>query len=252
MLPGFRFLFAAIVLSMSILVFGLGAAALLRAAHEQFASIPSRWAPPEPVFAKPNEAPVPTLALLRFDPPVMDKAPDDVPAAVVPEAVAPAEPGKLAALKPEDSMLAEAVRPDPPTTETTTAAAAMPSAVVESEAPVSADEVKVAAIADAPPPAAATVPAVVEPVAEAASLEVDIAATRIATLGGPAVAIEETGSAKAADIRPDRSAARKRAKERRRIARRARLARQVAAAAAAAAGQPPADPFAPTPVARPR
>ena len=41
MLPGFRFLFAAIVLSMSILVFGLGAAALLRAAHEEFASNPS-------------------------------------------------------------------------------------------------------------------------------------------------------------------------------------------------------------------
>ena len=40
MLPGFRFLFAAIVLSMSILVFGLGAAALLRAAHEEFAANP--------------------------------------------------------------------------------------------------------------------------------------------------------------------------------------------------------------------
>ena len=38
MLPGFRFLFAAIVLSMSVLVFGLGAAALLRAAHEEVAS----------------------------------------------------------------------------------------------------------------------------------------------------------------------------------------------------------------------
>ena len=31
MLPGFRFLFAAIILSMSVLVFGLGATALLRA-----------------------------------------------------------------------------------------------------------------------------------------------------------------------------------------------------------------------------
>ena len=48
MLPGFRFLFAAIVLSMSVLIFGLGAAALLRAAHEEFASIPSRRALPEP------------------------------------------------------------------------------------------------------------------------------------------------------------------------------------------------------------
>ena len=38
MLPGFRFLFAATMLSMSLLVFGLGAAALLRAAHEEFTS----------------------------------------------------------------------------------------------------------------------------------------------------------------------------------------------------------------------
>ena len=60
MLPGFRFLFAAIVLSMSILVFGLGAAALLRAAHEEFANLPSRRAPPEPVFARLNDDPTPT------------------------------------------------------------------------------------------------------------------------------------------------------------------------------------------------
>src|SRR5690242_6775144 len=37
MLPGIRFLLAAILLSISIVVFGLGAAALLRAAHEDFA-----------------------------------------------------------------------------------------------------------------------------------------------------------------------------------------------------------------------
>jgi len=52
MLPGFRFLFAAIVLSMSILVFGLGAAALLRAAHEEFASNPSWRGAPETIFAQ--------------------------------------------------------------------------------------------------------------------------------------------------------------------------------------------------------
>src|SRR3981189_2401695 len=56
MLPGFRFLFGAIVLSMSVLVFGLGAAALLRAAHEEFANVPSRRAPPARVFA-PRSAP---------------------------------------------------------------------------------------------------------------------------------------------------------------------------------------------------
>ena len=46
MLPGFRFLFAATLLTISMLIFGLGAAALLRAAHQEFASIPSRRAPP--------------------------------------------------------------------------------------------------------------------------------------------------------------------------------------------------------------
>src|SRR4030095_5158531 len=69
MLPGFRFLFTAIVLSMSGLVFGLGAAALLRAAHEEFASLPARRAPPAPVFARFHDQPMPHLfpAPLRAD-----------------------------------------------------------------------------------------------------------------------------------------------------------------------------------------
>ena len=74
MLPGFRFLFAAIVLSMSILVFGLGAAALLRAAHEEFASTPSWRASPEPVFAQRTETPAPVLAMLRVEPPAARKS----------------------------------------------------------------------------------------------------------------------------------------------------------------------------------
>src|ERR1700756_3123250 len=56
MLPGFRFLFAAIALSISILVFGLGAAALLRAAHEEFSSNPSWRAAPEPMLAQKTDA----------------------------------------------------------------------------------------------------------------------------------------------------------------------------------------------------
>src|ERR1700720_688472 len=103
MLPGFRFLFAAIVLSMSILVFGLGAAALLRAAHEEFASNPSWHASPEPVFAQRNETqgPVsqaPVLAMLHIEPPAADeKTPDQVAAATTPAeqpatSAIPAEP----------------------------------------------------------------------------------------------------------------------------------------------------------------
>ena len=85
MLPGFRFLFAAIVLSMSILVFGLGAAALLRAAHEQFASNPSWRAAPEATFAQQAEATRPVLALLRVEPAATgQKQSDDVPAVAAP------------------------------------------------------------------------------------------------------------------------------------------------------------------------
>ena len=94
MLPGFRFLFTAIVLSMSILVFGLGAAALLRAAHEEFANLPSRRAPPEPVFARLNDDPMPSLALLRVDLPAAEKPRDDVRSAAVPE-IAERGPGRL-------------------------------------------------------------------------------------------------------------------------------------------------------------
>ena len=65
MLPGFRFLFAAVMLSMSILIFGLGAAALLRTAHEEVASNPSWRAAPEATFAQQPDATRPVLAMLR-------------------------------------------------------------------------------------------------------------------------------------------------------------------------------------------
>ena len=117
---------------MSVLVFGLGAAALLRAAHEQFASIPSRRPPPEPVFVKQNEPPTPTLALLRVEPDVAEKVPDNAaapiietvtPAAQAPEAP-PAEPEKTAALKLDEpaklneAVPAEAVKAEIPAAET--------------------------------------------------------------------------------------------------------------------------------------
>src|ERR1700749_3080560 len=79
MLPGFRFLFGALVLSLSILVFGFGAAALLRTAHEEFASAPA-WRPaPETRFAQAQETTQttqPVLALLRVDDAPKDTAKD--------------------------------------------------------------------------------------------------------------------------------------------------------------------------------
>src|SRR2546423_5726635 len=109
MLPSFRFLFAAILFSMSILVFGLGAAALLRTAHEEFARNPFWHAAPETSFAQQSEATQPVLAMLRVDPaPAEQKAPDDVPsvaAPVEPAAVAsvPGQPQKPAPLRPTQS-----------------------------------------------------------------------------------------------------------------------------------------------------
>ena len=71
MLPGFRFLFAAVVLSMSTLIFGIGAAALLRSAHEKFVSLPTR--PQEQVFALQVDAARPMLAMLGVDAPAPDQ-----------------------------------------------------------------------------------------------------------------------------------------------------------------------------------
>jgi len=88
MLPGFRFLFAAILLSVSILVFGLGAAALLRATHEEFVSNPSwRNGPQEQVFAQAAEPAQPVLAVLRAEPAAAAPAPslrDEVPTIALP------------------------------------------------------------------------------------------------------------------------------------------------------------------------
>jgi hypothetical protein len=246
MLPGFRFLFTAIVLSISILVFGLGAAALLRAAHEEFANHPSRRATPEPMFARLNDGPPPTLSLLRVDPPVAEKKPaENVVPGTVPEAAPdvpapagqtldtrPAEPGKLAALTSVEPMQTEAAKPEEPSKEATAETPAAPApAAAATEAPVANAEVKIAAIAATPEPAAATPPPTSpEPPADIPPFDGSIATTLIATLGGPAVLIDEKTSSK--EAKPDRSAVKKRAaeraRERRRIvaARRARLARE--------------------------
>ncbi|MEH2591830.1 hypothetical protein [Bradyrhizobium sp. AZCC 1721] len=250
MLPGFRFLFIAIVLSMSILVFGLGAAALLRAAHEEFANLPSRRAAPEPMFARQIDEQPPTLALLRIDTPVVQNPTESVPAATAPEATAdtpapptadasPAEPQKLAVLKPAEPMQVEvakevakdAARPEPLAREAS--AETPPAPAPAAEAPATNTELKLAAILETPGPSAVATPSSpAEPATEAASPEGSLAATRIATLGGPAVLIDEKTSA--TEAKPDRSAIKKqaaqRAREKRRIAaaRRARLAREAA------------------------
>src|ERR1700738_4568356 len=166
MLPGFRFLFAAIVLSMSILIFGLGAAALLRAAHEEFASNPSWRSAPATMFAQQTEASGPVLALLRVEPPAAEqKAPDNAaaPTAAAPAAAAPsqetapavsepAEAERAAALSPEDAALkpeeeaspVEAAKPEIPVSETP--ASQSEAAPAQTDAPVAAGEPEIGAV----------------------------------------------------------------------------------------------------------
>jgi hypothetical protein len=199
MLPGFRFLFAAIVLSMSILIFGLGAVALLRTAHEEFASTPAWYPAPEARLAQDGAAAKPVLAMLRVDDapkseqpaptagqPTMDNLPTAVPAeqaAVVPAeqtAVAPTEPqppsDRIAALQPQDSAPEatgpQAVAPEATTSEATTSEATTSETMAPENpprpeaAPSPADAVapaeatKVAAIEPAAPPARDAAPVV--------------------------------------------------------------------------------------------
>jgi hypothetical protein len=276
MLPGFRFLFAAIMLLLSILIFGLGAAALLRAAHEEFASSPSWHATPETTFAQQTEAPRreapgpeaarpdaarpdgtrPVLALLHMDAPVGEKSPD-IPSAALPLAAAeqaplstPAEPERIAALKPEDSSPPEPAKPEIPVSESPAKSAAAPALA---DAPAPADETRIAATGEALPPANEAARAASGQTSAAASpdtdlaLKTDLAPTKIATLDGPPVTVEAQPSVKAAGAKPDASAVQKRlqarqAAQRRRMAARARLARQVLQQ------QQIPNPFAPRPI----
>jgi hypothetical protein len=233
MLPGFRFLFAAIVLSMSILIFGLGAAALLRAAHEEFASNPSWRATPETVFAQPAEATRPVLAMLRVDLPVAEKSAVNVlPAA--PPVAAPADS------PPPETAKAQVTIPENPTPNET--------APIQRDAPAAADQTRIAAVEIAPseqvpPPGDQPVPIASERASASVLAEDEIPSMKIAALESPSVNIETQPPAKVTDsAKPDRSAIKKRqqarrAAQRHRLAQRARLAAQAPQAQAA-------DPFA--------
>ncbi len=268
MLPGFRFLFAAIVFSMSILVFGLGAAALLRAAHEQFASNPSWHAAAEATLAQQAEATRPVLAMLRVEPPHEEqKASDRVPAVNVPAAPAeqaaiapPPEPEKVAALKPQEPSMPEAAKPDMPVSENQAPGEAAPAqtgmtaadetkgatAAADSETevappgPVTTEPVSPPAN-EAAPAATETNPAATSQASTPASPVADIASTKIATLDRPSVTVGAKPPAKVVSPMPDPSAVKKR-QHARQAARRRRMAARTQQARLAA--QQAADPFA--------
>jgi hypothetical protein len=245
MLPGIRFLLAAIVLSMSILIFGLGAAALLRAAHEEVANVPVRRVMAEPVFAQPAEPAAATLALLRVEPAAPEKAPDTPPLAVAepaPEAVPvpKVEAERLAVLKVEETRPVETVRPETALAEPP----APPAAAAEPPAPA---ELKVVAAATPEPDADVKAPTFELIVPPAMEEPAPAAPAKVAALGHHAAKVDRPAETRKASSKPDRSEIRRkqraeRAKERRRLAaRRARLAAKQTEAAGPLQQQ--ADPF---------
>ncbi|MHB0769302.1 hypothetical protein [Bradyrhizobium sp. 5.13L] len=197
MLPGFRFLFAAILLSTSILVFGLGAAALLRATHQQYVSNPTwRNGPPEQVFAQSPEPAQPVLAVLRAEPEIApDPAPslrDQVPTIGLPVS----EPEQVAAPTSEADAQPEVAEAAPPAAEPAKA-----ETTAEAEVPASSDTLTAAdtltpadttaSIPEAQP--AASEPATVEPGTAQASSPVDVRSAKVAALNEPATtAVKDT------------------------------------------------------------
>jgi hypothetical protein len=244
MLPGFRFLLAAILLSVSILVFGLGAAALLRAAHEEFASNPSWRATREVRFAQAEETDRTTLAMLRIEPQAdaakMTDAPIGVTLAVTPSAsAAPAavepptpeaeEPPATATSSPIETAAVESPPAEAsPSPDTAPVAATTDRAAVAEKVMTAATE-EASAPQDAPSPvnAEATKP---EQSTTPPAAEIAAPATRLASRGDQSTTVVETAKIGA---KPERGATKphpraQHAKERHKPAR-ARPAQQAAA-----------------------
>ena len=239
MLPGFRFLLAAILLSSSILVFGLGATSLLRATHEQYVSNPS-WlnGPQEQVFAQSPEPAQPVLATLRVEP-VANEAPlampEQVPSIGLPAVEtgpeqmaavtleAKAEPQSQPEPKPE--LPAAAVAPPAEPAPSATEAAAPEPTKSAAAAPAPTDTLTpadtMASIAVPTPAMSATdVPRSATPAL--ASRVSDIAAARVAALNDLA-----PPKAKADSATPESKPRAHKPKKRHRIVRRAPLPQQV-------------------------
>ncbi|MCK1741680.1 hypothetical protein IVA80_12560 [Bradyrhizobium sp. 139] len=199
MLPGFRFLFAAILLSASILVFGLGAAALLRATHEQYVSNPSwRNNPQEQVFAQASEPAQPVLAVLRAEPEMAaEPAPslrDQVPTIALPMS----EPEQVAAVTTEPEVQAQVAAPP---AEAPAAEPAKAETTAEAAAPAPTDTLTpadtTASIPEAKPAAAAGTSAPADASAALASSALDVASAKLAALNDPATTARKDPPAKA-------------------------------------------------------
>jgi hypothetical protein len=288
MLPGFRFLFAAIMLSMSLLIFGLGAAALFRAAHESFASNSSWHATPDVPFAQRPDTTLAMLATLRIEP--LAAKPADTPkvAAAPPgpaEAITePMTNDQLAALprvetprtaiaRPAEAPTPAPVAENPPAPEAASVAPTSTEAATVGETKTAAVAVSDAASAKgepaapltanspgAPPTASAELMAFAASTTSAAPAalaapapETDDAAAKIATLGGPPVEVTDSDSVlEPGTVKIPRARPDESAIRKRQQARRAAYRRRLAARARLLALQQlQANPFTQLPFAQP-
>jgi len=227
MLPGFRFLFAAILLSTSILVFGLGAAALLRASHEQYVSNPTwRNGPQEQVFAQAPEPAQPVLAVLQPEPEVTaEPTPslrDQIPTIGLPangpeQAATPTTETDVQPQVTEAVPEAQAPTTEPATPEPTTEAAA-PTAtdtLTPADTTASIPETQPTAAATASEPAPADSSVAPDASVAQASPALDAAAAKMAVLNDPA-ATKDTPTKAKADIKADSKATKRKAKAKKR------------------------------------
>lgn len=226
MLPGLRFLIATIVLSVALLIFGLGAAALLRATHENYASLSSWRIPNEPTFALPidNSRP-PIIAMLRAESAAI-AFPAGNPSVSVPTPSAPevgssivaadSPPPAATATEPISVKESEAsARPEPlqepvPSTEPPTTSSVTVEKTILPPAPPHVEEPAIAVMAvaapadfattdkEAPPPAAPTAATQAQPVAPPADAAAQTAPVEVAVLSDPATAVADVTPVEAA------------------------------------------------------
>jgi hypothetical protein len=240
MLPGFRFLLAAILVSTSILVFGLGATSLLRATHEQYVSNPSwRNGPQEQVFAQSPEPAQPVLAALRVEQvvPITHEATPAIPEQVpsIGQPAVETGPEQMAAVtlpvtaqpEPKPELLVVAIAPVTESTPTVTEALAVEPAKSEAAAPAPTDTLtpadttaSIATPTPVPTMSATDVPRTATPAL--ASRVSDIAAARVAALNDLA-----PPKAKADSATPESKPRAHKPKKRHRIVRRVPPPQQV-------------------------
>lgn len=157
MLPGIRILFAIVLLSVSVLIFGLGAAAFLRSAHENIASAPL-WRPIETPMTARVDIAQPTLAMLRVEP-------EPQPLTAAPATPAPVE--KVEPVLPAAAAEAAAVTPAPEVPNPTPAQVTATPSVVEKPVAVPVTSVDLPAQAAVQSAQETTAVARQEPVREA-------------------------------------------------------------------------------------